>query len=111
MNLRNYYENVKKIREGLSGQYVYLTSLATPNGGKEGCVSEVPVEVAARMIADGVARKSEVDEILGYQLEAESLRAAAQEDQLRNRLRITLVNEPDIQLAGDKSPAKPTIRS
>lgn len=90
---------------------MYLTSLASPNGGKEGCVAEVPVDLAARMIADGVARKSDEDEILGYQREAEALRAAAQEDQLRNRLRITLVNEPDIQLSGEKVAAKTRNRS
>lgn len=111
MNLRTYYEKVHKIREGLKEPYVYLTSLATPNGGKEGVVTEVAAELAARMLADGLAREAEEHEILAHQKECETQREAAREEQLRNRLRITLVSDPEIQLAGEMPAAKQKNRS
>lgn len=110
MNLRMYYQNVKKIREGLPGPYVYLTSLATPNGGKEGMVTEVESGVAARMIADGTARESTPEEVTAHLAECERLLAAAKEDELRSRLRITLVNDSDIRLETAK-PERGTRKS
>ncbi len=111
MNLRKYYDKVQAIRRDLSGPDVYLTSLATPNGGKEGCVAEVPVDLAARMIVDGIARLAEAEEIAAYLSVAEELRAAAQEEHLRNRLRITLVNDSDVQLASERTSAKSKSRN
>jgi len=110
MNLNKYYEEVKMIRRGLSEPFVYLTSLATANGGKQGMVAEVATDLAARMIADGTARESSPEEILAYQQENEALRAAAQEEDLRSRLRITLVNDPEFQLLSEKRSLKPKVR-
>lgn len=98
MNLRTYYQTVKRIREGLSEPYTLVTSLSTPNGGKEGVVTEVETSLAARMIADLSARLSTDEEIAAYEAECERRRAGAKEEELRNRLRVTLVSEPDIQL-------------
>jgi hypothetical protein len=107
MNLRKYYDQVHKIRQDIKEPFVLLSSLATPNGGKEGCVSEVPAELAARMIADGVAQFATSEQIEAYHSDADANRLAAQEEQLRNRLRITLVNEGDMQFTTEKSSAKP----
>lgn len=102
MNLRTYYQNVKRIREGLPEPYTFLASLSTPNGGKEGIVTEVETSLAARMIADLTARPATGEEIAAYQADCQTLRAEAKEVELRSRLRVTLVNEPDIRLETDK---------
>jgi len=102
MNLRTYYQNVKRIREGLPEPYTFLTSLSTPNGGKEGVVTEVETALAARMIADLTARQATSEEIAGYQAECDILRAEAKEEELRSKLRVTLVNEPGIRLETGK---------
>lgn len=98
MNLRTYYQTVKRIREGLPEPYMLVTSLSTPNGGKEGVVTEVETSLAARMIADLSARPATDEEIAAYQAECERLRGEAKEEEMRSRLRVTLVSEPDIRL-------------
>jgi hypothetical protein len=98
-----YYQNVRQTRERLPEPYVYVTSLKTPNGGREGVVTEVETALAARMIVDGSAREATAEEIAAHLSECERLRAAAQEDELRSRLRVTLVNEPDIRLETGKT--------
>ena len=95
MNLRTYYQNVKRIREGLPEPYTFLTSLSTPNGGKEGIVTEAETSLAARMIADLTARPSTDEEIAAYRTECERLRAEAKEEEIRSKLRVTLVSDPD----------------
>lgn len=103
MNLRKYYEQVKTIRDGIPEAFVCVTSLATANGGRAGLVTQVDRELAARMIADGVARLSTAEETASYESENERGRTAAREEQLRNRLRITLVNEPEIETSRSKA--------
>lgn len=109
MNLRKHYEQIKAIRETISEPFVYVTSLETPNGGKPGCVSQVEADVAARMIVEGQARTATEDEILEYETECQKGRANAREEQLRHRLRITLVNEPEIE--GASVPPEPKAKS
>lgn len=98
MNLRKYYQDVKEVRSKMESPYVYLTSLDTPNGGKAGCVCEVDADIAARMLVDGVARQATEEEIADYLQEGEKLLMAAKEEQLRNRLRVTLVSEPQFEV-------------
>lgn len=102
MNLRTYYQNVRRIREGLPEPYTLLTSLSSPNGGKEGVVTEVETSLAARMIADLAARPATDEEIAAHRAECELLRAEAKEDELRSKLRVTLVSDPGIRLETDK---------
>lgn len=102
MNLRTYYQNVKRIREGLPEPYTFLTSLSTPNGGKEGVVTEVETPLAAHMIADLSARPATSEEIAAYKAQCDLLRAEAKEEELRSKLRVTLVSDPDIQLETSK---------
>lgn len=107
MNLRKYYEQIQKTRESLPEPFIHVTSLATPNGGKPGVVTQVDADVAARMIVDGVARASSEEEILTFEVENEQGRIVAREELLRNRLRIALVSEPEIETARPKPESKP----
>lgn len=102
MNLRKYYESVKEARKKLPEPFAYVTSTSTPNGGVEGVVTEVETEIAARMIVDGVATPSSEEEISAFKERREANRIAAKEEELRNKVRITLVNEPAFHFESDK---------
>ena len=56
MNLRAHYQKVRELQETLSEPFLVLWSHATPDGGREGVLTEVPRHLAAEMIADGRAR-------------------------------------------------------
>ena len=55
MNLRAYYEQIRKIDAGIKTAEVMVVSLATPDGGREGVRSLVPRALAAKLIAEGTA--------------------------------------------------------
>jgi hypothetical protein len=55
MNLRAYYQKIRDIEQSLLEPFVILISCETPDGGKEGVLTEVPRLLAARMIVDGRA--------------------------------------------------------
>ena len=56
MDLRVYYQKVRDVEARIPGPYVLVESLATPDGGKAGLLTEVPRRVAAKMIVDGAAK-------------------------------------------------------
>lgn len=56
MNLRAHYQKVRELQETLVEPFLVLRSHTTPDGGREGVLTEVPRHLAAEMIADGRAR-------------------------------------------------------
>ena len=56
MDLRNYYQKIREVEAKIPGAYALVVSLATPDGGKAGLVTEAPRRLAAKMIVDGTAR-------------------------------------------------------
>jgi hypothetical protein len=53
MNLRAYYEAIRKIEAGIADAEVVVVSCETADGGRDGVRSTVPRSLAARLIADG----------------------------------------------------------
>lgn len=63
MDLRNYYQKVRDVEAKIPGQWALVVSLATPDGGKAGLMTEAPRRAAAKMIVDGTARLATDSEI------------------------------------------------
>jgi hypothetical protein len=59
MDLRAYYQKIRKIEAGIAGAYAVVVSRDTPDGGRRGVKSDVPRSLAARLIADGKADLAE----------------------------------------------------
>ena len=55
MDLRAYYQKIRDVEAKIPGPYAVVVSLATPDGGKAGMLTEVPRRVAAKMVVDGTA--------------------------------------------------------
>jgi hypothetical protein len=95
MDVRSYYRKVKDTEKGLKGSEVVLVSLATPEGGKEGVLTEAPRNVAARMIAEGRARVATDAEASEFR---EGLRAARQKherEEAARRVQIVVMPQAD----------------
>jgi hypothetical protein len=77
MATKQFYQQVSEVRESIPGPQVVVVSLATPDGGRPGVLSEVRREIAAFMVVEHRARLAspeESREFLDHQ--AEALRAA-----------------------------------
>ena len=67
MDLRVFYQKMRKIEQEITSDHPVVVSLETPDGGKPGIRTEVTRENAARMIVEGrcrLATKSETAEYL-----------------------------------------------
>ena len=72
MDLRAYYEKIRKIEALIEAVFAVVTSRATLDGGRAGVMSELLRAVAARLIADGKADLATAEETAQYQAQAEA---------------------------------------
>ena len=56
MDLRAYYQEIRDVEAKIPGPCAVVVSVATPDGGKAGTLTEVPRRVAAKMLVDGTAK-------------------------------------------------------
>ena len=97
MDLKVYYRKLREIEKGIGEEFVVVKSLATPDGGVEGRLTEVPRAVAARMLLDGLAELAGDPEAEAFrQKQAEEKR---QEEQKRAaaKIQFTVLTEQDLR--------------
>lgn len=95
MDLKVYYRKLRETEASIAEPYVVVVSLATPDGGKAGVMSETPKEVAARMIVNGQARLASEEEKREYLEKAEQARKAAEQAALAERIQVMVVSEAE----------------
>lgn len=93
MDLRAYFRKVHEIESTIEGDYAVVVSLETPDGGREGCLTEVTRAVAARLIVDGKARLAADTESREFYLAiARDCEEALRRD-VAERINVTLVTD------------------
>lgn len=78
MDLRIYYQKIRKIEAAIPEESVVIISRETPDGGKAGRRTNVPRSLAARMIAEDRAELATAEEAAMFQVEEETRWKAAQ---------------------------------
>jgi len=79
MDLRVYYQRIRKIEAGLKDPYAVIVSRETPDGGKRGVKTEVPRALAAKLIAEEKADLATPEESAQFRADAEAAWKAAQD--------------------------------
>lgn len=91
MDLRAYYQKVRETEATLPTPHVVLVSMATPDGGKAGVITEVPTPIAARMVVEGSARPATEAEAAGFRAQHAAARQAAEEAAQAAKLQVIVV--------------------
>ncbi len=66
MDLRLYYSKIREVETTLAEPYAVVVSMATPDGGKAGVLTETARHVAAKQIAEGRARLATEEEAADF---------------------------------------------
>lgn len=77
MDLKAYYRKIREVAKSLAGDYQLIVSLATPDGGKAGVITEVATAVASRLIVEAKARKATDEEAKRFREEQKAKREEA----------------------------------
>jgi hypothetical protein len=91
MDLRAYYQKVRETEAGMTSPEVVLFSLATPDGGKPGVVTEVPTPIAARIVVEGAARPATEAEIRSFRERQAAAKQAADDAATASKVQVVVV--------------------
>jgi hypothetical protein len=83
MDLRVYYQKIRKLEAEIPEPFVVLVSRETPDGGKAGVKTDVPRSLAARLIVEDRAEMASPEEATLFRADRErDLRAAEEAEDL-----------------------------
>jgi hypothetical protein len=89
---------VRTIEATIAGEHAVVVSLETPDGGRDGRLTEVAREVAAKLVVQDKARLANEDEAAEFKAAGRAAKRAADEQVLRDRLQLSALREADIEL-------------
>ena len=92
MNLRAYYQKIRDIEHSLLEPFVVLISRETPDGGKEGVLTEVPRLLAAQMVVDGRAVLANEVAVRAFQEHKIEAKRLADQGALATRMQVTVTS-------------------
>jgi len=91
MNLRAYYHKIREIELTLLEPFIVIASHETADGGKEGVLTEVPKQLAAKMIAEGRARVANEEAAKDFRERKAEAKRYADQDADATKTQVTLV--------------------
>ena len=97
MDLRQVFQKIRQQEAAIEQPHVVVVSHETPDGGKPGVKTEVPREVAARVIVEGRARLANEEESAEYHAAAAALRQASEDAALSARLQVAVVSDTELR--------------
>ena len=108
MDLKGYYRKLREIERGLREDYVLVRSLATPDGGIAGRLTEVAREVAARKVVDGLAELAGSDEVETFRKQLAEERKREEQKRAATQIQFTVLSDSDLRSLqrGARGPAK-----
>ena len=102
MDLKAYYHRIREIEASIPGESVVVTSRATPDGGRAGCFTEVPRQVAARMVADGIAEIAAETDATRFAEETQKRKAEEERRRAAARIQVNLITEEQARALATK---------
>lgn len=111
MDLKTYYQRIREVAATIASESVVLVSRATPGGGRAGCLTEVPREVAARMLVEGVADLATEAEAARFTQETRNLQAEEESRRAAARIQVSVISEKQARALSPKPPKPRTERS
>jgi hypothetical protein len=80
MDLRTFYQNIRRIAAEIAEDAVVIISRETSDGGRAGVKTEVPRALAARLIAEGKAELANPEEAAEFRAATEARWKEAQRE-------------------------------
>jgi len=91
MDLKIYYQKIRNQRNTIRDEFPIVVSNETPDGGKSGALTEVPRDLAAKLLVDGAARLANDVETAEFRQAQADMRKAVEDERAASRVQVTLV--------------------
>jgi len=97
MDLRAFYQKLRKIEGEIPDVHVVVVSHETPDGGRPGQLGEVSRSIAARLILEGRARLATSEEAAEFRAAAQQALHEAQQRQIAEKVQVNVISEADLR--------------
>jgi hypothetical protein len=105
MDLKAYYQKIREVERSLTDAYPVVVSQGTPDGGIAGVKTEAPAHLAAKMIAEGLARAASEEETKEFRRQKADAKRAADHAEASKSIPVTVVSDRDLKsLRSRKTP-------
>jgi hypothetical protein len=105
MDLRMFYQKLRKIEQEIADPHVVVVSNETPDGGRAGQKSEVSRNIAAKLLVEGRARLATPEEEAEFRGVIDQALQVAEQRALAQKIQVNVVSEADF-LAIKTTPAR-----
>jgi molybdenum-dependent DNA-binding transcriptional regulator ModE len=95
MDLQVYYKKIRDIIDKFEELFAVIVSLESPEGGKAGVKTEVPKQIAAKMIVEGQARLATPDEAREFLAQKAEAKRRADQAAAASRVQFTVIPQPE----------------
>ncbi len=97
MDLKVFYQKLRKLEQEITEPHVVVVSHETPDGGREGRKVEVARGVAARLILEGRARLATAEETAEYRTAMEAALRAAEQRVMAEKVQVNLITDAELR--------------
>jgi hypothetical protein len=95
MDLRKFYRKIREVQATISDEFVYIASIETADGGRNGVVNEVNRELAARLIVEGKAALASPDQIETFHSTNAETRKRLEKTEIAKKIQVAIISEPE----------------
>jgi hypothetical protein len=97
MDLRQYYQKIRDVESKLLEEFPIVVSKETPDGGKDGTLTEVPKRLAAKLIVDGVARLANAEQTTAFKAAQSAAQKAAEALAAASKVQVTVLASSELE--------------
>jgi len=97
MDLRAFYQKLRKIEQEITDSHVVVVSHETPDGGRPGQLAEVSRSIAARLILEGRAHLSTIEESAEFRAAVQKGVQEARQREMANKVQVNVISEADLR--------------
>ena len=97
MDLRVFYQKLRKIEREIADAHVVVVSHETPDGGRPGQLAEVSRAIAARLILEGRARLATSEESAEFRAAAQRGVQEARQREMADKVQVNVISEADLR--------------
>ena len=97
MDLRVFFQKLRKIEQEITEATVVVVSHETPDGGRAGQLAEVSRGNAARLILEGHAHLATTEQSAEFRAAARKALEEAQQRMIAEKVQVTVISDADLK--------------
>jgi hypothetical protein len=106
MDLRVFFQKLRKIEQEIAEPHVVVVSHETPDGGRAGQFAEVSRSIAARLILEGHAHLATAEESAEFRSAARKAVEDAQHRLMADKVQVNVISDADLRAMKSASRAE-----